>query len=62
MIIGKNFEISGSNGNADDECSLLEWRACKLVYSPLRLLRRCGEDRLKCWYYTPLYIETRIFK
>jgi hypothetical protein len=27
MITGKIVEILGSNDNADDECSLLEWRA-----------------------------------
>jgi hypothetical protein len=34
MIIGKKSEISGSNSNAGDECSLLEWMACTLVYTP----------------------------
>jgi hypothetical protein len=62
MIIGKKFEILGSSSNADDECSLLEWTACKLVYSPLRLHRRWREDPLKRRDYTPVYIETRIFK
>jgi len=59
MIIGKKFEISGSNSNADDECSLLEWMAYKLVYSPLRFLRRWREDQKRQFYtvYTTLYRE-----